>query len=98
MSICRHNPAVTGVEEQQGALIVHARANTTRSQSNITLVFSYPAIELRQWMVKDNQGGITTVALTGVQTGVALPDALFAVPVKDPVPRRIRIGLDYFVS
>ena len=80
----RHNPAVTGVEEQQGALVVHARTNTTRSQSNITLVFSYPAIELRQWMVKDNQGGTTTVALTGVQTGVALPDALFAVPAKDP--------------
>ena len=80
----RHNPAVTGVEEQQGALVVHARANTTRSQSNITLVFSYPAIELRQWMVKDNQGGVTTVALTGVQTGTVLPEALFAVPVKDP--------------
>jgi outer membrane lipoprotein-sorting protein len=79
----RHNPAVTGVEEQQGTLVVHARANTTRSQSNISLVFAYPAIELRQWMVKDNQGGTTTVALTGVQTGVALPDALFAVPVKD---------------
>jgi outer membrane lipoprotein-sorting protein len=81
----RHNTAVTGVEEQQGTLIVHARANTTRSQSNISLVFAYPAIELRQWMVKDNQGGTTTVALTGVQTGVPLPDALFAVPVKDPV-------------
>ncbi len=80
----RHNPAVTGVEEQQGTLVVHARANTTRSQSNISLVFAYPAIELRQWMVKDNQGGTTTVALTGVQTGVALPDALFAVPAKDP--------------
>ena len=84
----RHNPAVTGVEEQQGSLVVHARANTTRSQSNITLVFSYPAIELRQWMVKDNQGGVTTVALTGVQTGVALPEALFAVPVKDPAPKK----------
>ena len=80
----RHNPAVTGVEEQQGTLVVHARANTTRSQSNISLVFAYPAIELRQWMVKDNQGGTTTVALTGVQTGVALPDSLFAVPAKDP--------------
>ncbi len=79
----RHNPAVTGVEEQQGSLIVHARANTTRSQSNISLVFSYPVLELRQWMVKDNQGGVTTVALTGVQTGQTLPDALFAVPAKD---------------
>jgi outer membrane lipoprotein-sorting protein len=84
----RHNTAVTGVEEQKGALVVHARANTTRAQSNITLVFSYPAIELRQWMVKDNQGGVTTVALTGVQTGVSLPDALFAVPAKDEGPKK----------
>jgi outer membrane lipoprotein-sorting protein len=79
----RHNTAVTGIEEQPGAMIVHARANTTRSQSNITLVFTYPAIELRQWMVKDNQGGVTTVALSGVQTGLALPEGLFAVPTKD---------------
>ena len=79
----RHNPAVTGVEEQQGTLVVHARANTTRSQGNISLVFSYPALELRQWMVKDNQGGVTTVALTGLQMGAALPDSLFVAPAKD---------------
>ncbi|HUO01604.1 MAG TPA: outer-membrane lipoprotein carrier protein LolA [Rhizomicrobium sp.] len=80
----RHDPMITGIEEQPGALILHARAATTKSQSNITLVFSYPAIELRQWMVKDNQGGVTTVALTGLQTGIALPDSLFAAPQKDP--------------
>jgi len=84
----RHNPAVTGVEEQPGALIVHARANTTRAQSNISLVFAYPAIELRQWIVKDNQGGTTTVALTGVQTGVDLPDSLFAVPTKNAAAKK----------
>lgn len=83
----RHNPAVTGIEEQGGVLLVHARANTTRAQSNITLVFAYPAIELRQWTVKDNQGGTTTVALSGVQTGMALPDTLFAVPTKDPAQK-----------
>ena len=79
----RHDPVITGIEEQPGALIVHARAATTKSQSNITLVFSYPAIELRQWMVKDNQGGTTTVALTALQTGVTLPDSLFAAPQRD---------------
>lgn len=80
----RHDPVVTGVEIQGNALIVHARANTTRNQSNITLVFSYPQIELRQWMVKDNQGGVTTVALTGLETGVNLPDSLFVAPQKNP--------------
>jgi outer membrane lipoprotein-sorting protein len=79
----RHDPMVTAIEQQPGALILHARAATTKSQSNITLVFSYPAIELRQWMVKDNQGGVTTVALTGLQTGVPLDDAMFAAPQKD---------------
>jgi outer membrane lipoprotein-sorting protein len=80
----RHDPMVTSVEQPAGALIVHARAATTHNQSNITLVFSYPAIELRQWMVKDNQGGVTTVALTGLQTGIPLPDSLFTTPQKDP--------------
>ena len=79
----RHDPMITGIEQPPGALIVHARAATTRNQSNITLVFSYPAIELRRWMVKDNQGGVTTVALTGLQTGAVLPDSLFAALQKD---------------
>lgn len=76
------NKAVLGVTEQDGALIVRARTSTNRNNSNITLVFSAPAIELRQWTVKDNQGGVTTVALQGAQTGGSLDQSLFAVPVK----------------
>jgi len=76
------NRAVLGVTEQDGALIVRARSSTNRNVSNITLVFSAPVIELRQWTVKDNQGGVTTVALQGVQTGGSLDQSLFAVPVK----------------
>lgn len=80
----KNNRAVLGVEEQNGAIIVHARTATNRNNSNITLVFASPVIELRQWMVKDNQGGETTVALTGLQPGAVLDDSLFAVPVKAP--------------
>ena len=76
------NRAVMGVAEQDGALILRARTSTNRSSANITLVFSAPAIELRQWTVKDNQGGTTTVALQGTQTGGSFDQALFAVPVK----------------
>jgi outer membrane lipoprotein-sorting protein len=76
------NRAVMGVSEQDGALIVRARTSTNRNNSNITLVFSAPAIELRQWTVKDNQGGTTTVALQGTQTGGNFDQALFAVPVR----------------
>ena len=76
------NRAVMGVAEQDGALILRARTSTNRSNANITLVFSAPAIELRQWTVKDNQGGTTTVALQDTQTGGSMDQALFAVPVK----------------
>jgi outer membrane lipoprotein-sorting protein len=76
------NKAVIGVAEQNGSIVVRARSSANRNDSNITLVFSAPAIELRQWTVKDNQGGNTTVALQNLQTGVSLDPGLFSVPVK----------------
>lgn len=76
------NKAVLGVAEQNGALIVRARTSANRNNSNITLVFSTPSLELRQWTVKDNQGGVTTVALQSPQIGASLDQALFTVPVK----------------
>lgn len=79
-----HNKAVLGVREQNGAIIVQARSSTNRNNSNITLVFSTPALELRQWTVRDNQGGNTTVALQNLQTGVALDPALFTPLTKSP--------------
>jgi outer membrane lipoprotein-sorting protein len=85
-----HNKAVLGVSEQNGAVIVQARSSTNRNNSNITLVFSAPNLELRQWTVKDNQGGNTTVALQNLQTGVALDPALFTPPAKTAVARSVR--------
>jgi len=78
------NKAVLGVVEQEGAIIVRARTSTNRNNSNITLMFSAPALELRQWTVKDAQGGNTTVALRNLQVGATLDPAIFAVPAKAP--------------
>jgi outer membrane lipoprotein-sorting protein len=78
------NKAVLGIVEQEGAIIVRARTSTNRNNSNITLMFTAPALELRQWTVKDAQGGNTTVALRNLQPGATLDPALFAVPVKAP--------------
>jgi len=82
-----HNKAVMGVEERDGALIVRARSSNTRNNSNITLVFTNPGLELRQWTVKDNQGGVTTVALQSPQVGVTLPPSLFAPLQKSAVAK-----------
>jgi outer membrane lipoprotein-sorting protein len=78
------NTAVIGVSEQEGSITVRARTSTNRNDSNITLVFSAPDIELRQWTVRDNQGGNTTVALRNLEVGPVLDPALFTVPVKAP--------------
>ena len=78
------NRAITSIDIQKDAAVVYARTSTNRQQSNIALVFSWPGIELRQWTVKDNQGATTMVALHAPQTGMALDDSLFAVPVKTP--------------
>jgi outer membrane lipoprotein-sorting protein len=78
------NSAITGIDIQDDELVVHARTFTNRQQGNIDLVFSYPQIELRQWAVKDNQGGTTTVALHNPEMGAPIDDSLFAVPVKAP--------------
>ena len=76
------NKAVIGVSEQNGAIIVRARTSANRNDSNITLVFSAPGIELRQWTVRDDQGGDTTVALQNVQLNAKLDTALFTAPAK----------------
>jgi outer membrane lipoprotein-sorting protein len=81
------NSAITDVDIENDALVVHARTSTNRQQGNIALVFSYPEIELRQWSVKDNQGGTTMVALQNPQTGIDVDESLFAVPVKNPVAK-----------
>jgi outer membrane lipoprotein-sorting protein len=78
------NPSVLGVHEENGALIVQARTALNQNRSNITLAFSLPELELRQWIVRDNQGGNTTVALGNLQINVPIDPAMFAVPVKDP--------------
>lgn len=78
------NSAITGIDMREDALVVHARTSNNRQQGNITLVFSNPQIELRQWTVKDNQGGTTMVALHNPQPGAAIDENLFTAPAKTP--------------
>jgi outer membrane lipoprotein-sorting protein len=79
---------VMNVQEQNGAVIVQARTSNTRNTANITLVFSSPGLELRQWTVRDNQGGNTTVALQTMEPGAAIDPALFT-PLQQ-APRQSR--------
>ena len=82
------NTAITGIDIHNDDFVVHARTSNNRQQGNITLVFSNPQIELRQWTVKDNQGGTTMVALRNPEPGAAIDETLFTPPVKAPVAKK----------
>ena len=89
------NPAILGVDRIPGAdgqlegLSLRARSSTNRMQDNITIAFAVrPTFEIRQWTVRDAQGGNTQVLLNAVRRDVDFPDSLFAVPVRTPSTRK----------
>lgn len=75
----KHSKMVTGVSQQPGELIVTARSTDRRATGNITIVFTDPGLELRQWTVVDAQGMPTTVSINNVQQGVQLPESAFKI-------------------
>lgn len=72
---------VLGVDQEPGIYTVRARTSKTRFTSNMRFVFSAaPDIELRQWTVTDPQGKTTTVSLSDLQPGAAVPPDAFVLP------------------
>jgi len=77
-----HNHSIVGAGRQQDQFVIKARSRGGQTQGNISLVFSEPDLELRQWTVVDNQGLTTTVALQNVQVGADVSNVSFALPQK----------------
>ena len=70
---------ITGVQHSPGQLIVTGRASDRNATGNITIVFTDPELELRQWTIVDAQGLPTTVSINNVQQNVALPESAFKI-------------------
>jgi outer membrane lipoprotein-sorting protein len=70
---------IISVEHQTGELIVNARASGKNASGDITIVFTYPNIELRQWTIVDAQGLPTTISLRDVMQGIPLPESSFKI-------------------
>jgi outer membrane lipoprotein-sorting protein len=83
-----HNHSIVGAGRQQDQFIVKARSRGGNTQGNISLVFSEPGLELRQWTVIDNQGLSTTVALQNAQVGADISNVSFALPDKGAMLRK----------
>ena len=73
---------ITAVRRQPGMLLVSASAASGGTRGDITITFSDPGLELRQWEVMDSDGYKTTVVLNDMQTGMALAPELFVIPAQ----------------
>ena len=83
----KKNPSIAGISREPGELIVSARAASSKVNGNLTLVFTAPNLELRQWTIVDAQGLSTTVSLRDVQTGISLDPSLFKLPEVNSVSK-----------
>jgi len=75
----RTDNEITNVQRQPGQLIVTAKSSGKRATGNITIVFTDPGLELRQWTIVDAQALPTTVSLTNVEQGIPLPESAFQI-------------------
>lgn len=74
---------VTAVERVPGQLHIVATEDSGFAQGQLTMIFSDPGLELRQWVIVDGQGRRTTVALRDVVEVAELPRSLFRFPRYD---------------
>lgn len=75
----RREGSVTRVERSSDQISVTARDPDGKTQGEITMIFSSNPLELRQWIVTDAQGQVTTVALGDMRTNVPIPASQFIV-------------------
>lgn len=74
--------AVQKIERAANQMRVTAINPDDPSQGSITLVFTDNPLELRQWIVVDQQGLVTTVALREMRSNISLRNDLFV--INDP--------------
>lgn len=68
------------VERGSESVAVTYASADEETEGEITLVLSAPALSIEKWAVRDPQGGVTVVALSGVTAGGAIENRLFRAP------------------
>ena len=78
----RNEGAIKSIERSSGQLRIKAVDPEAEDQGSITMVFNDNPLELTQWIVLDNQGLATTVALSEIRRNVKIdPNKFF---IEDP--------------
>lgn len=68
---------VTGFSEQSGLDRITLVQTDDPQAGSITLIFTREPYQLRQWVVRDPQGQMTTITLSDARSGLAIDPKLF---------------------
>ncbi|MDA1097893.1 MAG: outer-membrane lipoprotein carrier protein LolA [Proteobacteria bacterium] len=82
----REKVKVVDVEESPGILRLKLIDRELPDEGWIGITFTEPPMLLRQWKIKDAQGGVTALSLTNIRMNQKLDPELFV--FTDPVPFR----------
>lgn len=78
--IDRDDARVVSVDRGVDNVAVTFASDDEETEGDLTLIASAPDLVLRRWIVRDQQGGVTVVALDNVESGVRLATSLFRAP------------------
>jgi outer membrane lipoprotein-sorting protein len=79
---------VTGHSYDGTATVVTAQDPENPQYGNIQLKFTDAPVELRQWIINDGNGSVTTVVLGDLQKGGTLSNSLFDTGSPGSAPKR----------
>lgn len=71
---------LVGVDRTKDSVAVTYASTDAETEGEITLYFGAPALDIRQWAIRDAQGGTTIVDLRNVRAGEKLENRLFRAP------------------
>lgn len=74
-----NDSTVRGITRSAGQMRVEAHDPDNPDLGSITMVFGQNPLELRQWIVIDETGSVTTVSLGEIQSNVTLDNRLFVI-------------------
>ncbi len=78
---------VVRVDREPGALAITLGDAKKRRNGTVTLIFSDSPLRLRMWRITDDQGKVTTIALSRTRINVTLDAELFRFVDPDPFGR-----------
>lgn len=71
---------IDSVEREADEVAITISSKDPKTEGELVAIFAAPALSLKQWIVRDAQGGSTIISLHDVVAGEDIPNRTFAAP------------------